>query len=249
MSIASSSQLKNGSIVAAKSSCGSRLSYEVINLIFDYLSMISDSGWFLKVTNNGKLMLLPNPWFFDLHHLFRFKTETSAREVKLNIQPWDAFHEQNMYDMVVTALEQPHRIHHQNVIDTDASYGIFSDNRCYTYIDPTTEQNVVAYVEIRKHNNISVFNQGCVYEANGETKVISGFSSDETPGNVRVVINPYNITWDYEGNPNWEEELEAAEALLDIGGNVQHQDQDYYDEDEQDNEIDFDELEALQMYM
>lgn len=230
-------------------STGNKMPYDVLNRIFDYLSDISESGWSIRVTNRGKIILLANPLFSDINHLFQFKTQVKARPVNLTIQRWDVLHQENdglATGVVVSALEQPHRIHTQKHIDEKKKNGLTFDNRCYTYTDPETEQNMVAYVEIRKYRFMTqTFYQGCVYDEAGDAKVISGFSSDVTPGSARIVVNSYGITWglDYDGD-EWEYELEvAANALVDIG-----QDED----EEEDEEIDFDALmeqPPLQMYM
>ena len=239
--MASSSQLIQPFYVVHK------MPYDVLNRVFDYLSEISESGWSIRVTNRGKMILSANPWFCDINNLLRFKTQVRARPVNLTIQRWDVFHN-NQVDIgggvVVSAIEHPHRIHNQRTIDGNKMLGITFDNRCYTYLDPETEQNMVAYVEIDNFewaNNVPIFRQGCVYDAAGDSKVVSGFSSDDTPDGARIVVNPYGITWnlddddddegnwalDYAGNPNWEEELEAVEE----------------------EEIDFEALPPLQMYM
>ena len=221
-------------------STGNRMPYEILNRIFDYLSDISESGWRLQLTNGGKMLLSANPMFSDIQYLLQFKMQSMARQVNMIIKRWDTFHTpKNVDSIVVSAIETPHRIHPRKIIDESGQNGIVFDNRCYTYTDPETEQNMVAYVEIRKFgwaNNAPMFHQGCVYDSVGDSKVISGFSSDVTPGNVCMIVNPYGIwnfdgetNWalDYEGNPNWEEEMEA-EGIEDI---------------------DFDDLPHLQMYM
>jgi hypothetical protein len=229
-------------------SSGSGLAYDVLNHIFDYLADICESGWNIRVTNRGKIILSANPLFSDIHHLFRFKTQVRARPVNLTIQRWDALHQENGGagvgdgSYVVSALEHPHRVHTQNRIDENIQMGVTCDNRCYTYTDPETEQNMVAYVEIRKFIwSGPTFHQGCVYDAKGDSKVVSGFSSDVIPGNARIVVNPYGITWglDYDGDDG-EDELEAAEGLIELA------------DGDGEEEIDFDELMAqppLQMYM
>ena len=224
-----------------------KIPYDVLNRIFDYLSDISESGWRLQLTNRGKMILSANPLFSDIQYLLQFKMQSMARPVNLIIKRWDTFHTpENIDSIVVSAIEHPYRIHPRQKIDESEQNGIVFDNRCYTYSDPETEQNMVAYIEIRKFgwaNNAPMFHQGCVYDATGDSKVISGFSSDVTPGNVRMIVNPYGIVWDldeetdwaldFEGNPNWEEEMEA----------------DALGEFEQFEQIDFEELPPLQMYM
>ncbi len=205
----------------------------MLNRIFDYLSDISDSGWSLRATNNGKIILSAKPLFVDIHHLFRFKSQVTARQVNLAIQKWSMFHMHPAdigggNGVVVSAIEHPHRIHKQKIIDANRKLGISYDNRCYTYTDPETEQNMVAYVEIRKSHltTTPTFQQGCLYDAAGVSKVVSGFSSDETLGSARIIVNPYGIVWnldvedqfelDYYGNPFWDEEEEEndIDALI-----------------------------------
>jgi hypothetical protein len=89
------------------------------------------------------------------------------------------------------------------------------------------------------------FQQGCVYYENGDSHVITGFGS-EVDGAATIVVNPFNMIWDVEGDEHWADNMDAAEALLALGDDLQDED------DEEDEEIDFDAIAALpplQMYM
>jgi hypothetical protein len=89
---------------------------------------------------------------------------------------------------------------------------------------------MIAYVESRNHyaDETVAFHQGCVYGENNESHVISAFGSD-LDGRVRIIVNPFNMIWDLEGDDHWADNIEAAEALIELG--------EYFDFDE------------LQMYM
>jgi len=219
---------------------GSRLPYDVVRIIFDYLSQISGVGWHIQIEKSGKPQLVSNPYFVGVQDVFRFKMNSLARFVELKIQHWESYHSNNSsYVETVTALEVPHRIHDQATINANLKKGMAYDSRCYTYVDPETEMNMVAYVDSCKfsfhpeHTDAPVFQQGCVYGANGETQVISGFGMDETPGTARMVVNKMNIIWDFDGDLDWDAPVE--------------------DEPTEDDEIpegfDLNTLPTLQMYM
>ena len=224
-------------------SSGSRLPYDVVQIIFDYLSQISGTGWHIQIEKSGKAQLVANPYFVGIQDVFRFKMNSWARLVELRIQHWESYHSNSVYVEIVTALEVPHRIHDQATINANLKKGMAYDSRCYTYVDPETEMNMVAYVDSCKLSfppahteSPPVFQQGCVYDAKGETQVISGFGMDETPGTARIVVNKMNIIWDFDGDLDWDAPVEDED-----------------DESMEDNEIpegfDLDTLPPLQMYM
>jgi len=215
------------------------LPYDIINVIFDFLSQITDNGetgYYCEVNKLGKIRLMIRPSFTGIFDITRFKQSVSARYVQLTVRQWVPEGEPPE-EYTVNALEQPHRIHDQATIDENYCNGFISDNRCYTYSDPQTEMQMIAYVESRNHyldGNIA-FRQGCVYSETGESYVLSGFGTD-LDGNTTIVVNPYSMIWDIEGEDHWADDLEAAEALLEL--NIG-----------EDEEIDFDDLQPLQMYM
>jgi len=215
---------------------GKHLPYDIVNIILEYLE--TDAGWRLKLAPSGKLRLFVNPAFTGICDIVRFKSTYYARYVQLKVQKWDSFHhadsESQLYQ-IVTAIEEPHRIHTQEVIDAHYRAGYVCDNRCYKYIDPSSGLNMIAYVESRNYLNGSrLFQQGCVYDEHGDTMVVSGFDSDGT--NTRIIVNPFNMIWDYEGVLDWPDYLEEADAGM-------------MDDTDVDVEIDFDALPPLQMYM
>ena len=219
---------------------GSRLPYDVMRIIFDYLSQISDNGWHIQLEKSGKPQLVANPYFVGIQDVFRFKMNSWARFVELRIQQWESYHSNSSYVETVTALEVPHRIHDQATINANLKKGMAYDSRCYTYVDPETEMNMVAYVDSCKFSfppattDAPVFQQGCVYGANGETHVISGFGTDETPGTARMVVNKMNITWDLNDYLDWDPLFENYEETED---------------DEIPEGFDLNTLPTLQMYM
>ena len=218
------------------------LPYDIINSIFEILSQITDngeSGYYLEVTNRGKIRLILRQSFTSrISNIIRFKQTVIARYVQLTIQEWTPNGEPAP-QYTVTALEQPHRIHNQATIDSNYRNGFVSDNRCYTYSEPETGIQKIAYVESRiqyDYGTIS-FHEGCIYGENNESHVISAFGAD-SEGTARIVVNPFNMIWDVEGDEHWADNIEAAEALLELGEDFE--------------EIDFDAIDALpplQMYM
>ena len=204
------------------------LPYEIINIIFDFLSQITDngdSGYYLEVNDRGKIRMLLRPSFTGIFDVMRFKQSVTARYIKLTIQKWTPIGEP-VTECSVNALEQPYRIHSQETINANYSNGFISDNRCYTYSDPETGATRIAYIESRNYHLLGnvAFHQGCVYGENGESHVISGFGS-QLDGTATIVINPFNMIWDAEDDEHWDEQFEDEE------------------------EIDFDALPPLQMYM
>ena len=216
------------------------LPYDIINFIFEILSQITDngeSGYYLKLNNRGKIRLMVRPSFTSIRELNVFKQTVFGRCVQLSIYQWTPPGSQQMEPEIAEAIEQPYRIYNQATIRD----GFVSDNRCYTFREPNTGKNIVAYVE----SNVNIasgnvaFQQGCVYYENGDWNVITGFGS-EADGAATIVVNPFNMIWDVEGDDHWADNMEAAEALLELG------------DDFDDEEIDFDAITALpllQMYM
>ena len=218
------------------------LPYDIINVIFEILSQMTDngeSGYYLEVTNRGKIRLMVRPSFnINLRNLNIFKSAVVGRCVQLRIQQWTLPGSQQMEPEIAEAIEQPYRtIDNQN--------GFVRDNRCYKFQEPCTGNSMVAYVESRTNlaSGIVSFQQGCVYYENGDSHVIVGFGS-ELDGTATIVVNPFNMIWDVEGDEHWADNMEAAEALLALGN-----DEDEEEEDEDEEEIDFDALAPLQMYM
>jgi len=216
------------------------LPYDIINSIFEILSQITDngeSGYYLEVTNRGRIRLMVRPSFsINLRNLNVFKSAVVGRCVQLRILQWTPPGSQQMDPEITEALEQPYRIANQATIDENYSNGFVSDNRCYTFSEPHTGKRMIAYVESRTNvasGNVA-FQQGCVYYENGDSHVITGFGS-EADGAATIVVNPFNMIWDVEGDEHLADmEADAAEALLELG-----------DEEE----IDYDALPPLQMYM
>jgi len=220
------------------------LPYDIINTIFEILSQITDngeSGYYLEVTNRGKIKLLVRPSFTGIRELNIFKQTVVGRCVQLSIFQWTPPGSLPMDPEITEALEQPYRIHSQETIEENHRNGFVSDNRCYTFREPHTGKSIVAYVESRVNlaSGAVAFQQGCVYYENCDSHVITGFGS-EVDGAATIVVNPFNMIWDVEGDEHWADNMDAAEALLELG------------DDLQDEDIDFDAIAALpplQMYM
>lgn len=218
------------------------LPYDIINSIFEILSQITDngeSGYYLEVTNRGRIRLVVRPTFTGIRELNIFKQTVVGRCVQLSIYQWTPPGYQQDPE-IAEAIEQPYRISNQATIDENYRNGFVGDNRCYTFLEPHTGKKMVAYVESRINlasGNVA-FQQGCVYYENGDSHVITGFGS-EADGAATIVVNPFNMVWDDEGDEHWADNMEAAEALLELGNGIE-------DEDDED---DFDALPPLQMYM
>ena len=193
-----------------------KLPYDILNLVFEYFSNITDSGWILEITNQGKIRMLIRKSFSRIHTIFQFKTCTSARYVQLHVQMWEPIgYDNSSQDRIVEALEQPY------IGDIPENQQEFSSkNLCYIYIDPITNNRMTAYTESRNYhvttNPTFIFHQGCVYDENENTYVISGFGYDTTPNTVRIVINPYNMIWDMDDD-HWSDEydIDVLQDMLD----------------------------------
>ena len=212
------------------------LSYDVINKILDYISHLNDAQFRMNVDYNGGISFRINVWFSGYLHINQvniFKQGVSARPVRLRLTIGDVSEE-------VDAIEAPRRICDQESDDADYLQGFINDARCYTYSDPSTGEALCAYVICRRYfvDKYTDFRYGEVYSANGETcRPVVGFGSDAR-GSVHLTVSSMNIWWeiDHAGD------MDAAQALLELG-----EDAEEYEEDLE--EIDFDNLPQLQMYM
>ena len=219
-----------------------RIPYDIINVIFEYLSHITDSGWILNVNHSGKMRLLPRTYFIkNINNIHSFKLGVFGNQIQLNIQQWASIEEQK----IVCAIETPYRLYNQPKIDEDYKRGVVYTHRSYIYNDPETDQRMVAYIELRNRltdSNVS-FRQGCVYNQKGESFIITGYKLDEQTGAVNMVVNPFNmdcfIEYNFSGNQEAiTEMMEAANILAEL------------EEDEgEEEDIDFENLPSLQMYM
>ena len=155
------------------------LPYEVVNIILEFLSHITDngeSGYYIKVNKHCKMRLTLRPAFTGILDIIRLKQ--NARYVQLSVNQSN-----NRKPVYITALEHPLR----NEKTTDYRNGFISDKRCYTYSDPeNTTKN--AYIESRIHNGTIAFYKGCVYGENNEFHIILAFSSELDT--ARIVIKP-----------------------------------------------------------
>ena len=219
------------------------LPYDMINKIFGFLADISDSGWKMQIDSRGRVRLSLNPHFTDIHYVVAFKTEHRARYVKLCLKEWKNF---DTIEYTIDALEQPF-CHSPNKREIHNFIGFITDNRCYSYVDPNTNKELIAYTESRKyynHENI-YYQTGYVYDIsnlqnlvpNIPIYVISGYGADEQPNTVRFDISPYIFEWFM----NREGDYEAADALMDMANGEQEQEEEATDEYFEDT--------PLQMYM
>lgn len=226
-------------------SLSTHIPYDIINVIFEYLSHITDSGWILNVNHSGKMRLLSRTYFTrSINDIHSFKLGVRGNQVQLNLQQWASI-EENMSQKIVCAIETPYRLYDQCKIDEDYKRGVVYIHRSYIYNDPTTNQRMVAYIELRNHltdGDVS-FRQGCIYNQKGESFIITGYRFDEQTGKVNMVVNPFNmdcfIEYNFAGNQEAVTEMiEAANILAGL------EDEEYDEED-----IDFENLPPLQMYM
>lgn len=219
------------------------LPYDIINKILGFLGDISDYGWDMQIDSRGRVRLSFKSHFTDIHYVVAFKTAHIARYVKLCVQEWNKNFD--MIEYTINALEQPF-CHSPNKREINNFIGFITDNRCYSYVDPSTNKQLIAYTEFRKYyNNENIYYQtGYVYDTclsnrqnlvpNIPIYVISGYGADEQPDTVRFDISPYIFEWfiDREGD------YEAADALMDMANGEQEEEADQYFEDQ-----------PLQMYM
>jgi len=213
------------------------LPYDVINVIFDFLSHMTEngeSGYYLEVTPQGKIRLMLRPSFTGIHDIHVFKRNAVAQYVQLTIQQWTPNGEPAPY-CIVDALKQPHRIHTQDAIEQNYKNGFISDSNCYTYSDPETGSRRFAYVELRNYYNqgTTTFHQGCVYDEKNNSYLIAE-GGTKLDGTMKIIVNPLNMIWDLDDDDHWADNLDAAETLLALGNM-------------EDNE--FDDFVPLQMYM
>ena len=200
------------------------LPYDILNVIFEYLSHITDSGWILNVNNSGKLSLLASLECMErIDYINRFKQGVRARYMKLHIMQWMSSDE----SMLVDALEQPHLICDKKTTDENYQNGFENKTYCCTYTDPKTKQQMIAYVESRHYYafGYNIFKQGCVYGESDNTYVVAGYAHanpnipvENQIYDATIQVNSLNMVWD----------------VLD---------------DEDEDEIDYESLPPLHMYM
>lgn len=209
------------------------LPYDMVNKILGYLEDISDSGWKMQIDSRGRVRLSLKQSFTDIHYVVAFKTTHIARYVKLRVQEWTRKFDTIEY--TIDALEQPF-CHSPNKRELHNYIGFLTDNRCYSYVDPKTNKQLIAYTESRKYfNHANIYYQtGHVYDfnptdlvptpdrectersigvvPNKPLYVISGYGADEPPNTVRFDISPYIFEWFIEREGNYE----AADALMEM---------------------------------
>jgi hypothetical protein len=217
------------------------LPYDMVNKILGYLEDISDSGWKMQIDSRGRIRLSLKQSFTDIHYVVAFKTTHIARYVKLRVKEWTRKFDTIEY--TIDALEQPF-CHSPIKRELHNYIGFLTDNRCYSYVDPKTNKQLIAYTESRKYfNHANIYYQtGYVYDFNTTpdrefteaiTKpsigvvpnkplyVISGYGADEPPNTVRFDISPYIFEWFIEREGNYE----AADALMEMANGGQEQEQ------------------------
>lgn len=190
------------------------LPYDILNVIFEYLSHITDSGWILNVNNSGKLSLLARQeCMVGIDYINRFKQGVRARYMKLHIVQLMSSDE----SMFVDALEQPHLICDQKTTDENYQNGFESNSYCCTYTDPNTQQQMIAYVESRHNytNGTKIFKQGCVYGESDNTYVVAGYAHANPTIPIEnkiydaiIHVNQLNMVWDVDEDEDDEEEID-----------------------------------------
>jgi len=141
------------------------LPYDMVNKILGYLEDISDSGWKMQIDSRGRVRLSLKQSFTDIHYVVAFKTTHIARYVKLRVQEWTRKFDTIEY--TIDALEQPF-CHSPIKRELHNYIGFLTDNRCYSYVDPNTNKQLIAYTESRKYfNHVNIYYQtGYVYDFN-----------------------------------------------------------------------------------
>ena len=195
------------------------LPYDILNVIFEYLSHITDSGWILNVNNSGKLSLFANPeCMAGIDYINRFKQGVRARYMKLHIMQWMSSDE----SMLVDALEQPHLICDQKTTEENYQNGFENKTYCCTYTDPKTKQQMIAYVESRHYYafGYNIFKQGCVYGESDNTYVVAGYAHanpnipvENQIYDATIQVNSLNMVWDVLDEDEEEIDLESLPPL------------------------------------
>lgn len=176
------------------------LPYDIINVIFEYLSHITDSGWILNVNNYGRLTLLARPSvMMGIDYINKFKQCFRARYIRLGLTQFG-------YPVIVDALEQPHITCDQTKTDENCQKGFEIHAYCCTYIDPETNTKMVAYAESHHYFNFGYkfFQRGCVYGETGDTYVVQSYAPTNSSSNVdinnqydaTIQVNRLNMIWD-----------------------------------------------------
>jgi hypothetical protein len=173
----------------------------ILNEIFEYLSHITDSGWILKIDRKGKLCLVARDTFTpNIDHINFYKRHLTMYAGRINLlvdkggANWDL--------QPVVAFSQPILSNYKEVMYDNYAHGFFYRNACLQYEDPDTGSSMIAYVDLRVNHNYGteevVFHQGCVYDDQGNSFVITGYGSDASM--TRIVVNPFNMIWDTTGD-------------------------------------------------
>ncbi len=174
---------------------------DTLNYIFEYFSHITDSGCFLKIDRKGKLRLVARDIFMvGINHINFQKRHSTwfAGPIKLLADKGGA----NWDLQPVDAISQPMLSSYKNVMYANYAEGFFYRNMCLQYDDPETGSPMVAYIDLRVNYDHGedeiVFHQGCVYDEQGNSFVITGYGSDAFM--TRIQINPFNMIWDTVGD-------------------------------------------------
>lgn len=209
--------------------CRVLLPESILNEIFEYLSHITDSGWILQFDRKGKLRLVARDTFTNINYINFQKKQSTLYAGPINLLANKGGANWDLHPIV--AISQP------MLSSYDNAQGVFYRNMCLQYEDPETGSHMVAYVDLRVNHTQEevVFHQGCVYDDQGNSFVITGYGSDASM--TRIIINPFNMIWDTTGDDTntWDEIIHEIEN--DIIHEIENGDDVLYEEDEDEDDV------------
>ena len=239
--------------LSLKSSHKIVLPYDSVNIIFEYLSQLLDKKWKLVIDNKGVAHLRFNRCFGPMasvrSHFGRASQMTAfnygGRYVTLTIRQ-----EPSNIVFQVQALQQFRALHSP---ETDQQMPNLEIGMCYSYTHPETNQCEVAYVDKRCIENdpaqVTLL-RGTLFRGAGRNQTTYAIYSHIVLADGSVDITAQNWTLDWLG----EEELDAIDGMIAMAVGVDplnlgaYFEEAHFEED-MDEEIDYDNLPQLQMYM
>ena len=181
--------------LSSPSLLGSQLPYEVLNIIFDYLSQIKDERHKKVLNSRGDVAFKINTFFSGfsfLSDLYLFKARYPAKPVMMRLYSWPISGQDPITEVEARGVS---RKMEGNIL-----------SKCFSFEDATTHRMSYIYTEFVE--NTSLFKHGTAHlENNRAYRVMELF---EGGGNVLIVsVNFTHLDWDPA-------ELEAADAIADL---------------------------------
>jgi len=225
---------------------------DILNYIFDYLSHITDSGWIFKINRKGKLCIVARDSCMRIiDHVNFYKRHSTwfAGNINLLVDKGGA----NWDLQSVPAISQPYLLCNRETMNANIAQMFYYRSMCYQYQDADTGSQMVAYMDLRVNLNPDevVFHQGCVYDDQGNSFVITGYGADAN--STRIQVNPIGMIWDTVGDESiWNNPAEWDDNMWDAMHDVMNDLHDFENEEAEEDELgeDFDpDAHPLQMYM